>query len=372
MSAIPQSIRDEFPWPDCRPDVGLDPFDGWFGAANRDNLKRLIGVGNITRILELGTCLGASTRFMLDLDPDIRLVTVDNFTLPDYPNLRETCITNCWNYRDRLTIMPIDSVEGMEKLHQAGFDPQLIYIDADHTTAGVLRDIDTSIRLFPDAILTGDDYYDGRVRGAVWGKFAGRLLAQDQFWMELAAPDILLGVKSRDDIPALIDLLLLSGDGVEVGVYWGEFSKTLLSSGLTRLFSVDAWVGGSLGGGEQFSGPAEYIMAINELLLYGLRSIPLKMLSLDAAQMFYDESLDVVYIDADHSYANVCDNLAEWWPKVRPGGLFAGHDYCDLHPGVVLAVNEFAAARGVYVGSTQLDSLHLGKYPLRSWMILKP
>ena len=55
---------------------------------------------------------------------------------------------------------------------------------------------------------------------------------------------------------------------------------------------------------------------------------------------FEDESLDFVYIDASHKYEDVKDDLAKWWPKVKKGGIFCGHDYTDGD--VQKAIQEFA------------------------------
>eukprot|EP00746_Dinoflagellata_sp_MGD_P047190 gnl/MRDRNA2_/MRDRNA2_21638_c0_seq1.p1 gnl/MRDRNA2_/MRDRNA2_21638_c0~~gnl/MRDRNA2_/MRDRNA2_21638_c0_seq1.p1 ORF type:complete len:351 (+),score=51.50 gnl/MRDRNA2_/MRDRNA2_21638_c0_seq1:98-1054(+) len=49
--------------------------------------------------------------------------------------------------------------------------------------------------------------------------------------------------------------------------------------------------------------------------------------SVAAASAFEDESLDVVYIDADHKWWSVVQDLAAWWPKIRPGGALLGHDF---------------------------------------------
>jgi hypothetical protein len=58
-----------------------------------------------------------------------------------------------------------------------------------------------------------------------------------------------------------------------------------------------------------------------------------------AAGLFADDSVDLVFIDAEHTYESVRDDLQAWWPKVRSGGLLAGHDYG--WPGVARAVEEF-------------------------------
>jgi cephalosporin hydroxylase len=54
-----------------------------------------------------------------------------------------------------------------------------------------------------------------------------------------------------------------------------------------------------------------------------------RMTSLDAAQTFLDDSLDFVFIDASHEYADVVADLIAWYPKVKSGGYIAGHDYHD-------------------------------------------
>jgi predicted O-methyltransferase YrrM len=58
------------------------------------------------------------------------------------------------------------------------------------------------------------------------------------------------------------------------------------------------------------------------------------------AKEFDDRSLDLVFVDADHSEEWVLRDLSAWLPKVRRGGIIAGHDYGSRHhPGVKLAVD---------------------------------
>jgi len=45
-----------------------------------------------------------------------------------------------------------------------------------------------------------------------------------------------------------------------------------------------------------------------------------------AALDYAEASLDVVFLDADHSYAALRADIAAWWPKLKPGGVMAGHD----------------------------------------------
>jgi hypothetical protein len=62
--------------------------------------------------------------------------------------------------------------------------------------------------------------------------------------------------------------------------------------------------------------------------------------SVEQAIHVEDESLDFVFIDAGHSYGAVLADIDAWWPKVKPGGWFGGHDYHEAHPGVIRAVYE--------------------------------
>ena len=64
----------------------------------------------------------------------------------------------------------------------------------------------------------------------------------------------------------------------------------------------------------------------------------------EAAERFDDASVDLVFIDGDHSENGVACDLAAWAAKVKPGGVIAGHDYeSQKHPGVRRAVDRFFA-----------------------------
>lgn len=65
-----------------------------------------------------------------------------------------------------------------------------------------------------------------------------------------------------------------------------------------------------------------------------------------AASFFSGGSLDLVFVDADHSYEGVKRDIAHWLRKVKPGGWLGGHDYDNADPrfdfsGVKRAVDEF-------------------------------
>jgi predicted O-methyltransferase YrrM len=74
---------------------------------------------------------------------------------------------------------------------------------------------------------------------------------------------------------------------------------------------------------------------------YGDKFVFLEMTSKEASKQLNDE-YDYIYIDADHSYRHVKEDLELWYPKVRKGGVFAGHDYEKTYIiDVKTAVGEF-------------------------------
>jgi cephalosporin hydroxylase len=63
--------------------------------------------------------------------------------------------------------------------------------------------------------------------------------------------------------------------------------------------------------------------------------------SLVAHKYFENESIDFLFIDGDHRYEGVKQDLKLWMPKIKKGGVIAGHDYNEPTCGVKQAVDEF-------------------------------
>jgi len=70
---------------------------------------------------------------------------------------------------------------------------------------------------------------------------------------------------------------------------------------------------------------------------------PIKLLSTDAAKLYEDKSLDFIFIDADHTYESVKQDIISWRPKLKDEGIMAGHDYNE--PSVKKAVKEMFGER---------------------------
>lgn len=144
--------------------------------------------------------------------------------------------------------------------------------------------------------------------------------------------------------------------GVEVGVYEGATSAALLHAFPELvLWMVDRWL--PVTGPDILSQVSAdgFERALRQAWFWtshaAERRHVLRMPSVEAAGQFPAGSVDFVFVDADHSYECVKADLAAWWPKVRPGGFFCGHDYGVYGDatgdwGVSRAVNELAAAEG--------------------------
>jgi glycosyltransferase involved in cell wall biosynthesis len=134
--------------------------------------------------------------------------------------------------------------------------------------------------------------------------------------------------------------------GVEIGVAFGGHSEAILKqTDVKKLYSVDRYHHDP-----SYEDPLNYTEAqFDELYEFVKKRLSVfedrcELLRLDSAQAVraVPDSLDFVYIDADHSYEGVFNDLCLWSHKVREGGIIAGHDYGHAQlPGVKKAVDQF-------------------------------
>jgi hypothetical protein len=164
----------------------------------------------------------------------------------------------------------------------------------------------------------------------------------------------------------------LVGEGAEIGVLHGSFSDVIMSQWRGRLLHlIDPWVEQSEDvyretTNKDIDWRSAFKEALGKMVPYSERVKFYKMLSSEAVTRFKDEQLDFVFIDGNHSYEAVTLDLELWWPKVKRGGLFSGHDYENIvtngkHCEVKKAVDEFV----------ELKNLELHTTPCSSWWITK-
>ena len=128
---------------------------------------------------------------------------------------------------------------------------------------------------------------------------------------------------------------------VEVGVHRGRTTEQLLKTfpGIT-VFMVDPW--GTWIDGREIT-PEMQAGFMAEALQRTDFAADRRVVCRKTSEEMAAESgmADLVFIDAQHDYESVRRDLVAWNPKVRPGGIFCGHDYNGNHKGVIRAVDEF-------------------------------
>jgi hypothetical protein len=178
-------------------------------------------------------------------------------------------------------------------------------------------------------------------------------------------------IQRRREIPNL-----LHGLGArsicEVGVRNGDHLRELLACDASEVVAVDMWQEtGKRSENDDCYSQSELEAQCAHVASLDRRVKVDRSPSVVAATHYPDEHFDFVYIDADHTEAAVDADIRSWWPKVRRGGVLAGHDYIHASPvcndgtqikfGVIEAVNRFTAELGI--------RLHIDKDG--DWFLLK-
>jgi hypothetical protein len=131
--------------------------------------------------------------------------------------------------------------------------------------------------------------------------------------------------------------------GAEVGVFRAVHAEQILRlPHIATLYCVDPWAayGDGARGFTQAQMDAVHRNARSRLQRFGDRAVLVRKPSSKAVDLV-PSGLDFVYIDGAHDYDNVRGDIQRWWPKVNPGGILGGHDFCEDWPGVIRAVTEF-------------------------------
>lgn len=182
----------------------------------------------------------------------------------------------------------------------------------------------------------------------------------------------------RNDLGTFLNIHNLTGNGIEIGVQKGEFSKEILSKwDGQKLYLVDCWSHqddyddiANKPDEEQYGNYQETLRNIEP---YKERTEIVKKFSNEAANSFPDNFFDFIYIDANHSYESVKEDLELWYPKLKTGGLFCGHDFMDgeiIHT----KTNEYLGTFGVKSAVIEFSNAQKTKPlvgPCTSWYLFK-
>lgn len=151
-------------------------------------------------------------------------------------------------------------------------------------------------------------------------------------------------IKYRRD---LYKLLPKKPTVAEVGVAEGFFSADMCAWGLTKLYMVDLWESNSSFPGDA-GNPQDWHNKNYEAAINRVKGYPVEILrgpSVGMSTLIKNGSLDLVYLDACHSYQCVTDDISCWLHKLKKGGIMAGHDFDNEDYGVRQAVQDYCRNR---------------------------
>ena len=179
-------------------------------------------------------------------------------------------------------------------------------------------------------------------------------------------------ISRRDHIGQLMSSLNYTS-AIEIGVNRGRFSRTILSKWNGTLYMCDPWryIDGYIDVANVKNEEFEIIYneAVSNVSQFSERAKIIRDFSANASELFADESLDLVYIDADHSYYGCYSDIETWFPKVKSGGLICGHDYLDAN---IPNVGEFGVKSAVKdFFKKDPDFITIDDEPWCSWFIYK-
>lgn len=156
----------------------------------------------------------------------------------------------------------------------------------------------------------------------------------------------------------------------EVGIGYGFHAKEILdNTNIEKLYLIDPMVyypDGftndviSYGGFEILIKNIKNHLSDHEKRYTFFREYSLKITD----DQIPDGSLDAVFLDGDHSYEAVIQDLPFWWKKLRNGGMLLGDDYDSCHPGTTKAVDEFTKNNNLNIEFLSKPNATKSGYPI--------
>ena len=135
--------------------------------------------------------------------------------------------------------------------------------------------------------------------------------------------------------------------GAEIGVFKGEFTEKFCKAGLS-MYAIDDWRRNRI-----------YKKAKRLLEPYKNCTI-IKKTSMEAINDFpAGSSLDFVYIDGDHRFPSIAQDLYYWCRRVKRGGIIAGHDYLDTRPEGKMRGCEVKSVVDAFINASSTENFYI-------------
>jgi len=170
--------------------------------------------------------------------------------------------------------------------------------------------------------------------------------------------------------------------GAEIGVYKAEYTKHFCEAGL-KMYAVDPYMAFTGQGRTQNKQDRQdFLFGHAQRYLKGYDVTFIRKTSMEALEDIKDNSLDFVFIDGDHNFKHVAEDIFEWSKKVRDGGVVAGHDYCSTWPKAKNVIMQVQYVVDAYVKTFDIPNFYTfggtdtvrkvgGGDNTRSWMWIK-
>lgn len=183
---------------------------------------------------------------------------------------------------------------------------------------------------------------------------------------------------TRSEVGDWLNEAGLTGEGVEIGVLFGENAEQILCQWKgTALHLVDPWVKQPhdvyTDGANQCDFRDALSQAACRLSRFGGRAVFHVIYSDEAFAMFKAERVmfDLVYLDGNHGNPQFARDLEQWWTLLKPGALYGGHDFLDVNLphwrcDVKSTVEDFAKRNGLSLHVTNEEN------GPQSWWLIKP
>jgi hypothetical protein len=169
-------------------------------------------------------------------------------------------------------------------------------------------------------------------------------------------------IQYRTQLPELLKHFNLPLTGIELGSAEGYSAFDFMRAGMEELTLVDLWAKieghSGDGGNENEWHNRNYDIATGRLAVYGDKVKFLRGLTGEMAAHIPDNSVSLVYVDADHSFEGVWADINNYWPKLVSGGIMGFHDFENVIDYKVKdAVMKFANENGLEVHSIPENKL---------------
>ena len=143
----------------------------------------------------------------------------------------------------------------------------------------------------------------------------------------LVTPRLEFKHKQSNTTKGLYDLICKYVEPIDTVVELGSFagvSSELFALHCSKLYCVDKWEPYWEITQQEFMNTAE--QRFDSMTKNYTNVVKLKMDTIESVKQFEDNSIDLIYIDSDHSSDRVKQELEAWLPKIKPDGFISGHD----------------------------------------------